>query len=117
MPENELGKYALITPAISSTAELEARAGRAWTAAVECDESLPGEGPIVGVIGLGGTEAEPNTVEPKVLPATASVDVIGVKCPKLPVAELSAPVNEKKWMVPVSLDEHKIVEFSLKAKQ
>jgi hypothetical protein len=65
--------------------------------AAECIEGLPGEDPRAGkAIGLGGATALPKTVEPKVLPATASVDEIGVKCPKLPVAELSAPVNEKK---------------------
>lgn len=65
--------------------------------------------------GLGGTV--PKAVEPNVLPATASVDVMGVKWPKLPVAELSVPVSEKKWIVPVSLDAQRMVEFSLKARQ
>lgn len=60
---------------------------------------------------------DPNTVDPNVLPATASVDVMGAKWPKLPVAELSEPVSEKKWTVPVSLDAHKMVELSLKARQ
>lgn len=79
---------------------------------------MPGDGSTTDeVIGLGGAAALPNTVEPNVLPATARVEVIGVKWPKLPVAELSAPVSEKKWMVPVSLDAHRIVELSLKARQ
>ena len=83
-----------------------------------CIEGTPGEDSIVvGIVGLGGAVALPKTVEPKVLPATASVDVIGVKWPKLPVAELSAPVNEKKWIVPVSLEAHRIVELSLNARQ
>jgi hypothetical protein len=90
-----------MTPATSSTAELGlgrvVRAGAAVPDAAECIEGLPGEDPRAGkAIGLGGATALPKTVEPKVLPATASVDEIGVKCPKLPVAELSAPVNEKK---------------------
>lgn len=77
-------------------AELElVRVVRAELAA--CIAGLPGEDPnVVEAIGLGGDAAAPKTVEPKVLPATASVDVIGVKWPKLPVAELSAPVSEKK---------------------
>lgn len=47
----------------------------------------------------------------------ASVDVMGAKTPKLPLAELSVPLSEKKWMVPVSLDAHNTVDISLNARQ
>jgi hypothetical protein len=49
--------------------------------------------------------------------AADKVAVIGLKCPKLPVALLSMPVRENKWIVPVSLEAQRIVELSLKARQ
>ena len=80
-------------------------------------EGLPAKASTVVETELGAAVALPKTVEPKVLPATANVNVIGVKWPKLPVAELSDPVREKKWIVPVSLEAHRIVELSLNARQ
>lgn len=72
IPVSELGRYALIAPATSSKfVPLELRDGRDGDTLTL---TLPS---VVVDIGLGG--APPNAVEPNVLPATARVDVIGVK--------------------------------------
>lgn len=106
-----MGRYALTAPATSSRlVPLELR-----TVRTDDGVFVTVEGTIGVADGLEGTV--PKAVEPKVLPATASVDVMGVKWPKLPVAELSLPVSEKKWIVPVSLDAHRMVELSLNARQ
>ena len=72
-----------MTPATSSkllTAELVLRVVRVVVLTLAAfAESLPGEESTVVGTALDGAAALPKTVEPKVLPATASVNVIGVK--------------------------------------
>lgn len=129
MPVSDVGRYAPTAPATSSRfAPLELRDGRFGDALTLALARVSGVSlPVVDVeddatppvvLWLGSVVLPaPNAVEPNVLPATANVDAIGVKWPKLPVAVLSAPVSEKKWIVPVSLDAHRIVELSLNARQ
>lgn len=141
MPVSDVGRYALTAPATSSRwAPLELRVVRDALALVWRSEPLtllllllaaaaaavgsserPGDaGASAGLLLLLAAlllALPPNAVEPNVLPATASVVASGVKCPKLPVADVSAPVSEKKWIVPVALEAQRIVERSLNARQ
>jgi hypothetical protein len=123
MPFMELGKYADTAPATSSKfGPLALRAARGGGAPLAClgnSWGLAGSIPLVGVELEDPPPAVPPVVARLLNDAVAmeSVDASGVKCPKLPVADVSEPVSEKKWIVPVSLDAHRIVESSLNAKQ
>lgn len=91
IPVSDVGRNAPTAPATSSRfAPLELRDVREGDAPTP---TLPSEGPVAVVDGLGGGALPllllalllkvvlppPNAVEPNVLPATANVDVIGVK--------------------------------------